>query len=62
VAHATEASATGPDKRFQHRLDAVAEREIGEAHNASGDTRWTIEAAGAHCGDAGDELGFAHRS
>ena len=62
MAHTAEPSATGPDQRFQHRLDAVAEGEIGEAHNASGDTRRPIEAAGAHRGDASDELGFAHRS
>ena len=43
-------------------LGQVAKREIGEAHDASGDTRWTIEVAGAHRRDASDELGFAHRS
>jgi hypothetical protein len=31
MAHAAEPSATGPDQRFQHRLDTVAEGEIGEA-------------------------------
>jgi hypothetical protein len=62
MAHAAEPSVTGTDKRFQHRLDAVAECEIGETHDAGGDTRRTLEAAGALRRDTGDELGFAHRS
>src|SRR5712691_2419506 len=61
VAHAAEAPAAGPDVRFQHRLDAIAEREIGEAHDAGRDARWPVEAAVAHRRLAGHELGLADR-
>ena len=36
VANAAEPAAAGADVRLQHRLDAVAQREIGEAHDAGG--------------------------
>ena len=62
MARAAEASAAGSEMRLEHRLNAVAEGEISEAHNAGRDTRRAVEAAGAHRRDAGDELGFAHRS
>ena len=60
VAHAAEAPAAGPDMRLQHRLHAVAEREVGEAHDARGDARRPVGAARAHRRHAGDELGLAH--
>jgi len=62
MAHATEAPSTGTDVRLEDRLDAVTEREIGEADNARGDARRTIGAAIAHGGDAGDELRLAYRT
>ena len=61
VAHAAESPAAGPDVRLQHRLDAVAQGEIGEAHDAGGDARRPVEAALAHRRHAGHELGLAHR-
>jgi hypothetical protein len=47
--------------RLQHRLHAVAEREIGEAHDAGGHAGGAVHAARAHRGLAGHELGLAHR-
>ena len=61
VANAAEPAATGPDVRLQHRLDAVAQREIGVAHDAGGNPGGPVAAAVAHRGDAGDELGLPHR-
>ncbi len=46
---------------LQHRLDPVAEGEVGEAHDAGGDARPAVEAALAHGGHAGHELGLADR-
>jgi hypothetical protein len=60
VAHAAEAPAAGPDVRLQHWSHAVAEREVGEAHDARGDARRPVGAARAHRRHAGDELGLAH--
>ena len=61
VPHAAEAPAAGADVRLQHRLDPVAEREVGEAHDAGGHARRAVLPAVAHRGDAGDELGLADR-
>jgi hypothetical protein len=47
---------------LQHRLDPVALGQVGVADDAGGDAGLAVAAAGAHCGDAGDELGFAHRA
>ncbi len=62
MAHAAESPAAGPDLRLQHRLDPVAQREIGVADDAGGDPCGTVATAVAHRGDAGDELGFADRT
>ena len=61
VAHAAEASAAGAQVRLQHGLDAIAQREIGEADDAGGDLRRAVLAAVAHRRHAGDELRLAHR-
>jgi hypothetical protein len=61
MAHAAEAPAAGADVRLQHGLDPLAEREVGEAHDAGGDPRRSVLAAIAHGRHAGDELGLAHR-
>jgi len=61
VPHPPEAAAAGLQVRLQHRLDAVAQREIGEAHDAGGDARRPVLPARAHRGLAGHELGLAHR-
>ena len=45
----------------QHRLHAIAEREVGEADDAGRDARSAVAAAVAHRGDAGHELRLAHR-
>ena len=59
--HATEAAAARALQRLQHRRDALAEREVGIADDATGDASRAILAALAHCRDAGDELHLAHR-
>ena len=61
VPHPAEAPATGAQMRLQHRLHAVAQGEIREAHDAGGDPRGPVHAARAHRGLAGHELGLAHR-
>src|SRR5207237_2062198 len=47
---------------FEDRRDLVAEREIGEAHDAGGDARLSVAAAVAHRRDAGHELRLPHRT
>ena len=53
-------AAAGPHVLVQHGLDAVAERQIGEAHDPRGHARRPVEAAVAHRRGAGDELRLAH--
>src|SRR5512145_723225 len=62
MTHTAEPPAAGAEMRLKYRLDAVAEGEISKAYDAGRDARRTVEAAGAHRRDAGDKLGFAHRS
>src|SRR5262245_5288000 len=62
MAHAAESSTTGPQMRFEHRLDELAQRQIREAYDASSDARWPVEAAGAHRRNTSDELSFAYRA
>ena len=61
VAHAAEPPAAGADMRLQHRLDPVALGQVGVTDDAGGHARLAVAAAVAHRGDAGDELGLAHR-
>ena len=48
--------------RRKHRLDAVAQRQIRVADDAGADLGLAVDAAGAHGGDAVDELGLADRA
>ena len=49
------------DVRLQHRAHRLAQPEVGEADDAGADAHLAVDAAGAHGGDAVDELGLAHR-
>ncbi len=62
MAHAAKAAAAGPQLRQQHRLDPVAERQIGIADDAGGDPGLAVIARRAHRRDAGDEVGLADRA
>ena len=59
MAHAAKPAAASADLRFQHRLDPVAQCQIGGAHDTSGDPRLAVASGGAHRRDAGDELSLA---
>lgn len=54
-------AAPGLNVRLQHGLDAIAERQIGEADDAGAAPRRPVSAARAHGGDAVDEFGLADR-
>lgn len=56
---AAEAVAGGAEMRLQHRLHLGAQAEVGMADDAGADLRRSVDAAGAHRGDAVDELGLA---
>ena len=58
---AAKAAARGVNVRLQHLAHRGAQAQVGEAHDAGGDTRRPEAAAGAHRGDALHELGLAHR-
>ena len=62
MADAAEAVAAGADMGRKHRLDAAAKRQIGVADNTGADLGLAVDAAGAHGGDAVDELGLADRA
>ena len=62
MAHAAEPAAAGADLRLQHRLDPLAQRQVGVAHDARGDARRPVGAAVAHRGNAGDEFRLADRT
>src|SRR5271155_2882152 len=55
VAHARKPTAAGANQCREHRLDPVAQREIGIADDALRHLDWAVTAACAHRGDAGDE-------
>ena len=59
MADAAEAVAAGADVGLQHRLDPAAQRQIGMADDAGAMPGLAVDAAGAHGGDAVDELGLA---
>ena len=59
---AAEAAVAGDDLRFQHRLRAVAEQQIGVADDAGADLRRAIAAARAHRRDAVGEFDLADRA
>ena len=40
VPHAPEAAAAGADVGFEHRLEPVAEREVGKANDAGPESGW----------------------
>ena len=61
MAHAAKAAAAGANMHFKHRLDPVAERQIGVANDSGGDPRLAIAAAGADRRQTGDEFGLADR-
>ena len=61
IADAAEAPAAGGDLGFQHGGHAIAQGEVGKAHDAAADARRPVAAAVAHGGDAGHELDLAHR-
>src|SRR6516225_3089655 len=52
VAHPAKAPAAGPDVRFEHRLDAIAQGQIGVADDAGGHSGRSVPATVAHCGEA----------
>src|SRR4029077_8879756 len=60
--HAAKTAAAGSDLSLEHRGDAIAEREVGETHDAGAYPRRAVLSAVAHCGAAGTEFEFAHRS
>ena len=62
MAHAAEPAAAGTDLRLQHRLDPLAQRQVGVAHDARGNARRPVAAAVAHRGNAGDEFRLADRT
>ena len=61
MADAAEAVAAGADVGLQHRLDPAAQRQVGMADDAGAMPGLAVDAAGAHGGDAVDELGLADR-
>ena len=55
---AAEAAAAGAHVRLQHLRDPLAQPQIGVADDAGADAGRAVAAAGAHGGDAVDELGL----
>ena len=60
MADAAKTVARSADMRFQHVAHGGAEAQVGEGDDARRHARVAIGAAGAHRGDAVDELGFTH--
>jgi hypothetical protein len=58
-ADAAEAAATRRNLRVEDAGDPGPETQVGGAHDAGGHPRRTVEAGGAHRGDAVHELGLA---
>ena len=61
VADAPEPAAAGVHMCLEHRLDAMAQPQVGMADDTRTDPGGTIASARAHCGDAVDELGLPDR-
>src|SRR5882757_3144572 len=59
--HAAKATAAGSDLGLEHGGYAIAEREIGKAHDAGAYPCRTVLSAVAHGSDAGTEFDFAYR-
>src|ERR1044072_7108647 len=55
-----EAPTAGRNLGLQHGGHAIAQGEVGIAHDAAADARRPVRAAVAHGGDAGHELDLAH--
>ena len=62
MAHAAEAPAPGLDQSLQHGLDAIAEGEVREAHDARSHARGAVLPAVAHGGHPGHEFRLADRA
>src|SRR6202030_1269580 len=61
IAYARKPAAAGTDQCLEHRLNPIAEREIGVADDALRHLNRAVTATCAHRGDAGDELDLADR-
>ena len=59
MAHAAEAPGSRRQVRLQHRRHRVAETQVGMPHDPGACAGRTVDAAGAHRGDTGDELRLA---
>ena len=62
MAHPAKAAAAGADVHFEHRLDPLAQGQVGKADDAGGDPGLAVAAAGAHRREPGDEFGLADRA
>jgi hypothetical protein len=62
VAHAAKAAAAGLDMCLEHRLDPIAQAQIGVADDARGDPGRSVPATRAHRGEASDKFRLADRT
>src|SRR5271169_5740749 len=60
LSHSTKSAAAGSNVRVQDLLDNRSKTQIAVTHNAHAHLRRSEVTAGAHCGDAVGELGFAN--